>query len=413
MRLLYVEIKRILKTKITWMLMGSSFLLAVFMAYVPATFEEAVVTDEEGRETQLSGLDAIHYFQKNSQMFGEVTIEKLEKTVEAYQEVYAAYDSEYGDGIPAVVYYEKLAGYSPFIRGIKEAYANLENGMAPVVRDLDKNLMKEYYERLPLRLASLMDMEQGKYPSAKQTALRKFEDVKRPYAYYYGASGNSMDYETLFLFLLTIFGVVITATVFSSDYQTGAADIHCCTKYGRLRLALVKVAATILITGSMYLICGVIWILVTNSLFGWEGTKTSMQLLFSITALVPYTVGQLQWVNLLGSCAFYLAAISFTLFISARAKDNVWALAAGLFFVFLPVITSMSVPGALGDWISCLLPSGGIGLTNSLLYALCDYTFLHIGAASFWNVDVLLVLAAIKVPVFLALAAGGYCRRYA
>lgn len=412
MRLLYLEVKRILKTKITWLLMISSFLLAVFMAYVPVTFVQAVITDEAGNETEISGLQAVRYFQRNNQLFGEVTVEKLQKTVEEYQEVYEIYDSQYGEGVPNEVFYERLVQYRPFIRSIKEVFANPETGMAPGVRDLDNGQTKDYYEMLPKRLASIMDLEQKEYPSAKQIALRKFENVNRPYVYYYGASSNSMDYEVLFIFLLTISGVVITATVFSSDYQTGADDIHCCTKHGRLRLAGVKIAAAILITGSVYLICGIIWILVTNSLFGWEGTKTSMQIIFSVTSLVPFTIGQLQWVNLLGGCVLYLAAVSFTLFLSARAKDNVWALALGMFFVFLPVIAFISVPEALGDWLSCILPSGGIGLNNSFLYAMFDYTFLHIGSVSFWNADLLLILAVIKIPVFLFLAVTSYCRRY-
>ncbi|MDE7287673.1 MAG: hypothetical protein K2N55_12650, partial [Lachnospiraceae bacterium] len=73
----------------------------------------------------------------------------------------------------------------------------------------------------------------------------------------------------------------------------------------------------------------------------------------------------------------------------------------------------MGVPGAFGDWLSCILPSGGIGLGNAVLYSMCDFIFLHIGKVSFWNVDVLLFLGVIKIPVFLCGAMASYCKRYA
>lgn len=413
MRLLSLEIKRILKTKITWILLICSFFFAVLMAYLPVTFEGAIITEADGREREIRGLEAVRYFQLKDSMFGEVTEEKLRQAVKEYQEIYEAYDSQYGNEVPAQVFYEKLVEYRPFIRGIKEVFADPETGIAAGVRDLRIDRIEDYYEMLPERLYSIMNMEQKDYPSAREAAFHKFEKVNRPYMYYYGASGNSMDYETLFIFLMTFFGVIITATVFSSDYQTKAEDIIRCTKHGCLGIAGAKIGAAFLITGIAYLICGIEWILMTNMLFGWQGTKTSMQIIFSVTSLLPFTIGQLQWVNLLGGFVLFLAAISFTLLLSARARDNVTALALGLVCVLLPIIVYMTAPGAFGDWLCCILPSGGIGLSNSLLYSMYDFTFLHIGKASFWNVDVLLLLGVIKVPVFALWAVRSYCKRYA
>lgn len=413
MRLLGLEIKRILKTKITWLLLLCSLIFAVLIAYLPVTFEGAVITDPDGNEREINGLKAVRYFQERDELFGEVTAEKIKQTVEAYQEVYEIYDSQYGNEVPAAVFYERLAKYRPFIRGIKEAFADPETGIAPGVRDLDINKVGDYYEMLSGRLENIMNMEQKNHPLAKETALDKFEKVSRPYRYYYGASSDSMDYEVLLIFLMTFFGVIITATVFSSDYQTRADDILRCTRHGRLGIAGAKVTASLLITGSAYLVCGTVWILVTNTLFGWEGTKTSMQIIYSVTSLPPFTIGQLQWASLLGGFLLFLATISFTVFLSATARDNVSALALGLVSALLPVIVYMSVPGAFGDWLSCILPSGGIGLGNSLLYSMFDFIFLHVGRASFWNVDVLLFLGMIKIPVFALGAIVSYCKRYA
>ena len=136
-----------------------------------------------------------------------------------------------------------------------------------------------------------------------------------------------------------------------------------------------------------------------------------MQILFSATSLLPYNIGQLQWANMLGGFLLFLSTVSFTLLLSAVAKNNVSALALSLVFVLLPVIVYMAVPGQLGDWIQALLPGAGIGLSNSLLYGMTDFDFLHIGSASFWNTDVMLVLALVKIPLFLGLTVLAYDRK--
>mgnify|MGYP000432951420 CR=1 FL=1 len=55
MRLLALEIKRVLKTKRTWILIVASVLLAVFMAYIPITFVTVQKTDESGNYVEITG----------------------------------------------------------------------------------------------------------------------------------------------------------------------------------------------------------------------------------------------------------------------------------------------------------------------------------------------------------------------
>ena len=65
MRLLALEIKRVLKTKRTWILIVASVLLAVFMAYIPITFVTVQKTDESGNYVEITGKDAINYYKSN------------------------------------------------------------------------------------------------------------------------------------------------------------------------------------------------------------------------------------------------------------------------------------------------------------------------------------------------------------
>ena len=387
MRLLALEIKRVLKTKRTWILIVASVLLAVFMAYIPITFVTVQKTDESGNYVEITGKDAINYY-KSNMVQGVVKPEILRDAVRRYQEVYKTYDSVYGDNIPSEVYYEKLSAYQPYIRGIKEALADRNNGMSPVIADISIDKVGEYYDLLESRLASVIDMEQTGHPAAKEVALSKFAKVQRPYEYYYGAPSDSMEYETFFIFLITILCAVIVAPIFSTEYQTGADDIIRCTKNGKRKLAIIKVASACLIVG-----------------------KTSIQLSFSVTTLLPYNVGQLQWANLLGGFLLFLSAICFTLLLSSLAKSNVSALALALLFVLLPFLVYTMMPGQLGDWLQTLLPGAGIGLGNSLLYAMTNFDFLHLGSASFWNTDVMLMLALVKIPLFIMFTIVVYDRK--
>lgn len=180
MRLLALEIKRVLKTRLTWILIAVSVFLSVFMAYVPITFEGAKVVDEAGNYVTVKGIDAIRYYRENTTQ-GVVTPEILEEAVRTYQEVYAMYDSDYGENVPSEVYYEKLSTYQQYIRGIKEAFSDRKSGMAPGIRDIPADKVGEYYNMLEDRLASVLDMEQKGYPSAKEAALSKFAKVQTPY----------------------------------------------------------------------------------------------------------------------------------------------------------------------------------------------------------------------------------------
>lgn len=66
MRLLKHELKRILKTRCTFILLIVSILFSALMAYLPMTYEYMSYVDENGNKVELKGMDAIQY-KKNTQ----------------------------------------------------------------------------------------------------------------------------------------------------------------------------------------------------------------------------------------------------------------------------------------------------------------------------------------------------------
>ena len=352
MNLYRLELKRVCKTRMTAILLAIALVLAVVMAYLPVTFIGWTELDASGNEVRYTGLKAIRKRQEQ-QVSGTITPDVMQEALEAYQRVYRQYDASSINDIPVEVFYKELARYQPLVNNAKEAFADPKTGMAPGVMGLTAEDMQNFYSQLPKRLESVIWLEQsGKpgYEQAQAIAQKKFDAVQKPFTYSFGVSSDAMDYQTLLSLLLTLLCAVIAAPVFASDAQTGAQDIQLCTKNGGLRLAAAKLAAAFSITGAAYLLCGVVWILVTNALFGWESTQTSVQWLFSVTSLLPYTVGQMEWAMLVANFLIFFAEVAFVLMASVWAKNNLTALSVALISVVAPLIVYMVVPGSFGEW---------------------------------------------------------------
>ena len=203
--------------------------------------------------------------------------------------------------------------------------------------------------------------------------------------------------------------MVIAAPVFSADYQSGADDILRCTQNGRARLGIAKLLAALFISGAAFVICAVVHVLVVNSLFGWECTKTSIQMIYSIVTLTNMNIGELQRLFAVAGLLSVLASVSFTLFLSSRSKTTVASLASGLVFCIAPVVLSMTVPGALSTWLCSILPASGTSIQASILYAITDFKFLSLGGLAVWTPYTMVGACVIEIPLFAFLAVRSYC----
>ncbi len=382
-------------------------------AYLPVTFIGWTELDASGNKVSYTGLKAIRKRQEQ-QVSGTITPDVMQEALEAYQRVYRQYDASSINDIPVEVFYKELARYQPLVNNAKEAFADPKTGMAPGMMGLTAEDMQNFYSQLPKRLESVIWLEQdGKtgYEQAQAIAQKKFDAVQKPFTYSFGVSPDAMDYQTPVELAAHPAvrgdcgpGVCIGCT----DRGAGHPIVH---KNGGLRLAAAKLAAAFSITGAAYLLCGVVWIMVTNALFGWESTQTSVQWLFSVTSLLPYTVGQMEWVMLVANFLIFFAEVAFVLMASVWAKNNLTALSVALISVMAPLIVYMVVPGSFGEWLSTLIPAGGIGLSNALLYKMIGFDFLYAGGHAFFQADVLLASAPIKIVLLVGLAAWGYLRK--
>lgn len=414
MRLMKLELKRVLKTRLTLILLTFSLVLSLVMAYIPTTFSYVSYLDDNGNTIKLLGLDAVQYLKTlQSDTAGEVTPQKVRQAVEDYQTCLTKYGVENTYDLPEGVYEAEILPYAPLLHGVREAFADPDSGIAPSLMDIDPEKIEDFYSACEARLDSLMKLEQRDHPRAQEAAKRLYNRVEMPYQLYPGYNTDAMDYQLLLSFLIVLFCTVIAAPIFTSDYQTGADDIYRCTKYGRVKFAVTKLLSALLICGTAFSLCTVVFLLVSNSLYGWECTKTSIQMLYSIVNLSNLNLGQLQWICAGGYLLCMLATVSFTLFLSSRLRNVAASLAVALVCCILPVILYVALPSEIGQWIYTILPAGGVALQTSFLYTLVDFAFWNIGNLAIWTPYVMLGAYCVEIPLFLCLAVYSYCTRKA
>ncbi len=411
MRLLKLEIKRVLKTRITIVLLFLSFLFSFLFAYLPTTFSYINHVDGAGQAVKLKGLDSIRYEKEvQADITGAVTPEKIRQALEDYQACLTKYGVDNTYDLPDGVYERELFPFMPLLHGVREAFADPGTGIAPSLMELSPEDMDHFYEKCDERCLTLMKQEQKDHPAAHSVASAMYQKVGKPFLFFPGYGSNPMDYQIILAFFILLFGTVITAPVFTSDYQTGADDILRCTKYGKVKFAVVKVISALLICTVTFSVCTFLYITVSNSLFGWECTKTSMQMIYSALNLADMNIGQLQRFTAVGGLLCIMASTCFTLFLSSKFKNMLASLSVSLLFCILPIILYMALPAGIGSYIYSVLPAGGMGLQTSILYAAIDFDFWNIGNLSVWLPYVMLGAYAVEIPLFFILTVCSYSR---
>lgn len=217
MRLLKVELKRILKTRFTIILLLSALFLSFLLAWLPVTFSYASYTDANGETVELKGLQAIaHIKQLQADITGTVTPEKVRQAVEDYQACLTRYGVDTSYDLPEGVYEAEIRAYAPLLHGIREAFADPDTGFAPSIMDIDPEKVSNYYGICGERIVSLMKQEQKNHPAAQKIGIDLYSQVKKPYLFFPGYSTDAMDYQILLAFLVMLFCTLITAPVFTS-----------------------------------------------------------------------------------------------------------------------------------------------------------------------------------------------------
>lgn len=410
MRLFLLECKRLLKSRRSIVLLLFMLSFSVFMAWVPTSY----LTSFDTHGNAFTGLDALANDKVSGEgIAGTVTPEKVQQALTTYQEVFARYDAETTFDLPNEAYGE-INPIQQLLFDLGDLYPD-GSGHTQAWLAIDPDDISTYYETIPLRVAAI---SQAQYPAVSGVGdyfAELYAQVDTPFNYVPGADATTLDYLILLSFVLLLCCALITAPVFASDYQTGADDIQRCTKNGRARLGWTRVFASLLICGVLTSVCLALYWCISNSLYGWEVTDASAQMLalFGPLTPLPFDFGGLQILFSVLALLTILATVCAVLLLSSRLKNLVAATGCALLLCFLPVLVYMTLPAIVVDWVNTFLPSTGVALQACTLYATRYYNILHIGDLICWTPIATSIAGAVELVLFAALAVVSYVRRHA
>ena len=406
MRLYYLEMKRLIRTKSVWILMIAMVVLAAVMAYVPVTFIRAYKTDA-GNVQAVTGVQAVKISKETRKdMEGEVTEEKIRQAIRVLNEMYQEYGSSFMEEVSADVYAEKIYPIMPVLNVIEQVLApdgkNLYNMEAFDVKEEDAATIYEKYRE------EIQGLSQN--PELVKEMQKISGSVKTPFTYESGMTLETVDYYTISLFLVMFAFIVIASPVYAAEYQTGADDVIRCTKNGRVRIAVTKILVTFTLAVATFVASSLTFVAVLYILYGGSGFGTSIQMgyVFYLPAL---TIGSMLKLQIAGGVLFTLATVSFVLFLSSKCKNVQTALISAFGIAILPMILNMAGNNNVLNIMRCILPTGGFGLINGLQSELMARNFALVAGHYIWLPYILLVAAAVAVPVFVGLTIVSYCRR--
>ena len=406
MRLYYLEMKRLIRTKSVWILMIAMVVLAAVMAYVPVTFIRAYKTDA-GNVQDVTGVQAVKISKETRKdMEGEVTEEKIRQAIRVLNEMYQEYGSSFMEEVPADVYAEKIYPIMPVLNVIEQVLVpdgkNLYNMETFDVKEEDAATIYEKYRE------EIQGLSQN--PELVKEMQKISGSVKTPFTYESGMTLETVDYYTIYLFLVMFAFIVIASPVYAAEYQTGADDVIRCTKNGRVRIAVTKILVTFTLAVATFVASSLTFVAVLYILYGGSGFGTSIQMgyVFYLPAL---TIGSMLKLQIAGGVLFTLATVSFVLFLSSKCKNVQTALISAFGIAILPMILNMAGNNNVLNIMRCILPTGGFGLINGLQSELMARNFALVAGHYIWLPYILLVAAAVAVPVFVGLTIVSYCRR--
>ena len=287
MRLFCLEVKRVLKSRRTLILLAVALVMSVVMAYLPIAFESINRPNQDGTKTELNGMEAIEYKRDlYDAINGEVTPKKVSEALKTYQDLINEYGSLESDTFPISVSVKQIVPIRPLLKALPELYADPLTGIGADLMDIDpEDVAQNYYQRCVTHLSDVMKNEQRNHLKAQQQSVDKYAEVDMPFQLYAGLSRDAFDYIELYIMVLAILCVAITAPVFSGEYQSGADSILRCTKHGRLKLAVSRILASCTISVVAFVVGITLHLLISNLAFGTNCLETSMQMLFSIINL--------------------------------------------------------------------------------------------------------------------------------
>lgn len=345
MRIFILELKRLVKTRAVWISIAIGVILSIALSFSTISSNEYEYAGKNNSMEKITGISAIKANKKQAKPFeGEVTVEDLQSDLEVFHSLV----KQYGNDIPYNLFCKEIIPRWMHLNLITSVYSGDDSNIFEGLKNVYPNDITNIYSN---RNEVLKNKLLVKYPNnvaAQSKALTQNASVKTPFIYKGGIQSTrgftDIDFLSLILAILCIF---MNSPIFSGEYQTGSDDILRCTKYGRGRLGLSKICASVLIDFILFVICISTYLIIIEHAYGMESLKSSIQM-FMPFSILPMTIGQAGEFVILAGFINVFAVLCFTMFLSSVSSNSTTTLiiAIAIFIfpdIFLQLHTGMGI----------------------------------------------------------------------
>jgi len=326
---------------------------------------------DDKTQTYIEGIDAIRLNQQRAKaqtdILSEEYITHLIREIQSYHldlesdEAYAEVIRPLGD-----IFWTTAKNYTDMRENTIDRNA---------LNEIDLTDGVHFYEQRMEKITNFlnMDFSFGNYREAEKTYwIQKAKAVRTPFRW---GSKDIMDvvWDLIALGFYLIFVIVIcVSSVFSSEYESGAAYLLFTTKYGKSWLIWSKVAVSLLFTVG-YIVVGIALALgVIGVLLGFQGADLPVQLWNTV---IPYNIS-IGYAIAANFAILLLVSVAIALVLlgcSVGIRSSFAALVIGMALMVAPALFPMSKKSGLWNHINYLFPIRVIDL-RTVLGSFVSYT---------------------------------------
>lgn len=397
------EFLKMVRKKSTLIVMAVSLILTGFLFGLPIM--QYQIYNQDG---VIKGTKGIAY---EKEQFADLSVplseEYVAETIREVQGLFENPDNIGTDGneqfLVGDAYWNGIAPREKLLNLIADTYSSPNDRWGyNHLPDLDVKEGKPFYQAMKGKIQTLLDSpsralsdEQKEYWGGMADKV----DTPLQYGYYGGWEIIISSFELLMFALLAI--CIVTAPVFSGEYQAGTDAVILSAKYGKTRLTTAKIAASLLFGTAAFILHVVVACGLPLAAFGIDGWNLPLQIA-NTTVPYPYTFLQAVLINIGIIYLVLLAMIGLTLLLSAKMKSPYLVLIILVPILFIPMF---------------LTPNGTTGIYNLLLFLMPyrsampefdKYISYQLGGLVLDVITVRAVFYAILTVIMLTLARLGF-----
>jgi ABC-type transport system involved in multi-copper enzyme maturation permease subunit len=280
-RIIKFELKKILRSKLTIGVLILSFLLIIY-SFLPKMLKYTFYNGNGNQIEKHKGI--ILEKEVKNEIFSKLqTNEEIQLNIQKLSENYGAEKNktgfQFGEALPKDIYYEFYKPREGYFHWIAENYAsNPFDYWNPHDLAVKFNELNDFYIQRQKKVQNRLNTM--KYSRVeKEYWDKKANATKGPYQYGYFRGWTYVD-ESLDIFMLVIVAIGIAISgVYSNEHETGADAVLLSSKYGKTKLVVGKIIASLIFSMCTVLLGILLCILPLLLFFGIKGWDLPIQVL--------------------------------------------------------------------------------------------------------------------------------------